>query len=135
MLPWSWAVERLAASRNYWIGSTRVDGRPHVSPVWGIWIDDSVVWSSSARSVKARNLAREPSVVVHLESGDEVVILEGRAELLELDARIADAFSAKYDWRPDPDKADGDPWFRLRSAFALAWYERDYPKTATRYTF
>ena len=135
MLPWSWAEERLAGSRNYWIGTTRADGRPHVSPVWGVWIDDSVVWGSSSRSLKARNLARDPSVVVHLESGDEVVILEGVVEPVQVDGRIADAFAAKYDWRPDPDGADSGPWYRLRPTFALAYLEREYTRTATRYAF
>jgi len=41
-LPWSWAVERLSAAHNYWICTTRPDGRPHAVPVWGVWLDDAV---------------------------------------------------------------------------------------------
>ncbi len=40
LLPWSWAVEFLSKGRNYWVATTRPDGRPHVMPVWGIWMDE-----------------------------------------------------------------------------------------------
>ena len=40
LLPWSWAAERISKSHNYWLATTRLDGRPHVMPVWGIWLDD-----------------------------------------------------------------------------------------------
>ena len=40
-LPWSDVVEWLTAARNYWVCTTRADGRPHAMPVWGLWMDDS----------------------------------------------------------------------------------------------
>ena len=43
-----------------------------------------------------------PRVVIHLESGDEVVIFEGEVETIEVTEEIAGAFHEKYDWRPDP---------------------------------
>jgi pyridoxine/pyridoxamine 5'-phosphate oxidase len=135
MLDWAWADERLAVSRNYWIGTADEDGRPRVIPVWGVWIDDSVVFGTNARSRKAQNLDRDPRVVVHLESGDEAVILEGDVDTIEATEEIADAFSAKYDWRPDPGADDSTRWYRLRPKLAQAWLETDYPKTATRFDF
>src|SRR4051812_22385567 len=75
MLDWEDARERLAASRNYWVCTTRPDGRPHVAPVWGLWMDDAFYFSTDSASVKGRNLAARPDVVVHLESGDDVVIV------------------------------------------------------------
>ena len=35
LLPWAYAEQRLVAARNYWLATTRPDGRPHVSPAWG----------------------------------------------------------------------------------------------------
>jgi hypothetical protein len=134
LLDWSWAVDRLTESRNYGIVTANADGRPHAAPVWGLWLDDSVVFSTSLQSRKGRNLARDPRVVVHLESGDEVVILEGSIEPAELNAGIADAYKEKYGWGPDPS-GGSDGWFRLRPSLAYAWLEREYPKTATRFTF
>jgi hypothetical protein len=76
ILAWDWAVERLSASRNYWISTAGPDGRLHAMPVWGAW------WKVASCSVRAGgrgrglNVACDPRVVLHLESGDEVVILE-----------------------------------------------------------
>lgn len=134
MLAWEWAVEQLVASRNYWISTVRPDGSPHAMPVWGVSLDETVYFGTSANSRKGRNLKRDPRVVVHVESGDETVILEGDAETIALDDRIADAFEQKYDWRPDPGDSDG-LWLRVRPKIAWAWRERDYPQSATRFDF
>jgi pyridoxine/pyridoxamine 5'-phosphate oxidase len=135
MLDWAWAVERLAASRNYWIVTADEDGRPRALPVWGVWFDDAVVFGTSGRSRKARNLDRDPRVVVHLESGDEVVILEGEVETIEVTEEIADEFQSKYDWRPQLGPEDSTCWYELRPQRAQAWLEQDYPKSATRFDF
>jgi PPOX class probable F420-dependent enzyme len=132
LLPWSWAVERLTHGRNYWICTTRADGSPHAMPVWGLWRGDAVVFSTSPSSAKARNLAHDPRVVVHLESGDEAVILEGEAERISIDAAAADAYEEKYAFRPNPDDADA-LWLRVRPRRAYALRESDFPNTATRY--
>lgn len=134
MLEWAWAEERLTASRNYWIVTAGSVGGPHAAPVWGLWIDDAVVFSTSPESRKGRNLEGDPRVVVHLESGDEVVILEGAVERISLDDPLADAYDAKYEHRPDPG-APGEVWFRLAPLRAFAWLEQDYSRTATRFEF
>ena len=43
LLPWSWAVQRLTASHDYWLATVCPDGRPHVMPVWGVWHGASLV--------------------------------------------------------------------------------------------
>lgn len=131
LLDWSWAEERLTASRNYWIVTTRGDGSPHAAPVWGLWVDGAVVFGTSPESRKARNLERDRRVVVHLESGDEVVIVEGLADRTHLDDRMADLYGAKYEFRPDP----GPGWWRVDPRVAYGWLESDYPSTATRFRF
>jgi hypothetical protein len=136
MLPWSWADERLAASRNYWISSTRPDGRPHAMPVWGIWLDGTLYFGSGEQSQKAKNLRASPEVVAHVESGDEVVILEGVAEEV-LDETIAEPvnqeYERKYGWRAGA--GDTSPLYAVRPRRAFAWTEKSYPTTATRFDF
>jgi nitroimidazol reductase NimA-like FMN-containing flavoprotein (pyridoxamine 5'-phosphate oxidase superfamily) len=137
-LSWEWARERLERSRNYWIGTTRPDGKPHAMPVWGALVDDTVVFGTARQSQKARNLGERRDVVVHLESGDEAVILEGVAEEtndLELLARAADVFEAKYDWRPGLDDFEGTVWYVVRPQVGYAWLESDYVSTRTRYVW
>ena len=101
-------------------------------PVWGLWWDDAVVWSSAPNSTKARNLERDPSVLVHLESGEETVILEGRVDRRTIDDAYADAYGEKYDYRPDASQT-ARPWFWLVPSRAFAWLEESYPHTATRF--
>ena len=79
-LPWSGLDEQFTRAHNYWVATSRPDGRPHVMPVWGVWVDGMFTFSTDRFSRKARNLASNPGIVVHLESGDEVGILEGMAE-------------------------------------------------------
>jgi PPOX class probable F420-dependent enzyme len=136
-LPWSWTEERLTASRNYWIVTTRADGRPHAMPVWGLWRDGAVLFSTDPGSVKGRNLAARPDVVVHLESGDETVVVEGRAEWVS-GAQLPDGFVADYAAKYGHTIDTSDPafgFYRVAPRKVLAWREADYPTSATRFTF
>jgi hypothetical protein len=139
LLPWSFVDERMASARNYWISTARPDGRPHAAPVWGVWLDGTFFFGTDPRSVKGRNLAANPEIVVHLESGDEVVILEGSVDGIaaaapDLLQRIASVYNDKYDFQPDPSSVDA-PFLALRPRVVFAWLEQDFPRTATRWTW
>src|ERR1700739_3377049 len=69
-VPWTFAEQRLARSHNYWICSTRPDGRPHSAPVWGVWVDGAFYFSTDPESWKSRNLKQNPAISVHVDSGD-----------------------------------------------------------------
>lgn len=134
MLTWDWVDTRMEKSRNYWICSTRPDGRPHAAPVWGVWHAGALYFGTDPKSTKGRNFAHQPEIVVHLESGDETVILEGRvAETTAPDeiAPVDKKYAAKYPFDPSPSER----YWVLRPRVALAWQEQDFPKTATRWTF
>ncbi len=136
-MPWEWAETRLVASRNYWIASSRPDGRPHVMPVWGVWLAGALLFATDRKSRKAKNLAANPFVSVHLESGDEVVILEGRAVEVSDPAVLrpyAEAYDAKYAYRPDVTDT-GNVTLMVRPVRAFAWREADFPSSATRWEF
>jgi pyridoxine/pyridoxamine 5'-phosphate oxidase len=79
-LPWTHARQRSACARNYWICTARPDGRPHSIPVWGLFFDGVFYFGTGRSMRKARNLAQNPAISVHLASGDDVVILEGSVE-------------------------------------------------------
>ena len=138
LLPWAWAEERLTAARNYWICTTRPDGRPHASPVWGVWLDGALYFGTDSQSRKARNLAANPAVTVHLESGDEVVIIDGWAELVTLDPALSvpldNAYQAKYQMNFS-EAAAAAAVLRVQPQVVLAWLESDFPNTATRWRF
>ena len=137
-LPWSHAEERLERARNYWIATTRPDGRPHATPVWGVWVEGSLYFGTSRRSVKGRNLMHRPELVVHLESGDDVVILEGAVAEVHDQASFAAmdvAYRAKYGMGVGEAGDDGAVWYVVRPRKAHAWLENDFPNTATRWWF
>ncbi|MGZ4814582.1 MAG: pyridoxamine 5'-phosphate oxidase family protein [Terriglobales bacterium] len=133
-VPWTFAEEHLSKSHNYWICSTRPDGRPHSAPVWGIWLDGAFYFSTDPASRKGRNLQANPAISVHVESGDEPVILEGRVEVVELDKKVDAAYAAKYKMHligfPGPMVI-----FRLRPKTVLAWREKDFGTSATKWNF
>jgi hypothetical protein len=70
--------------------------------VWGVWIDDTFFFDGSPQTRRGRNLAANPAVTVHLESGSDVVILQGEAIQIhgiesQLAQRLSDAaYTAKY---------------------------------------
>ena len=134
---WEWVEERLASARNYWIATVRTGGRPHVSPVWGLWMDGRVRFATDAKSAKARNAFRNPACTVHLESGDEVVVLDGELERV-VDASLLrqfnSAYATKYQLNPESG-GDNAPVFALNAKVVLAWLEKDFPSTATRWKF
>lgn len=138
MLSWEWVSDQLTRSRNYWVSSTRQDGRPHAAPVWGIWLDNTLYFGSERKSVKGRNLARNPEVVIHTESGDEVVIVEGRIKEVD-DVETLKPFIAlyakKYDFEPPESPTETMAYYALQPRVVLAWLEKDFPKTAARWQF
>jgi hypothetical protein len=136
-LAWATVAGWLADARNYWVASTRADGRPHVLPVWGVWADDALWFSTDPTSVKARNFERRPDVVVHLESGDEVCVLEGRVERVavgDLPAGILDAYAAKYATPLEPGNPDHGLYVVVPEV-ALTWTEAEFTTTPTRWTW
>jgi hypothetical protein len=138
LLPWSWVTEQMARSRNYWIGSTRPDGRPHIAPVWGVWLDGVLYFSTDRSSRKSRNLAVNPQVVVHLESGDDVVILEGVVDELrdlELYKQVARAYNTKYEGLFMDEASLSGLVYAVRIQDAFGWLEQDFVRSATHWKF
>jgi hypothetical protein len=120
-LSWLWATERLARARNSWIATTRPDGRPHSRPVWGVWLDGVFYFSTGSRA--AQNLIASPAISVHLESGSEVVIIEGVTETVSdiaLVGLVVNLYNEKYHWNVDPNNMPG-PFYAVRPQIAFGW--------------
>ena len=117
LLPWSWVDGRMKSSRNYWI-TTKSSGFPSSRPVWGIWNDTRLFFSSGSQI--GRNLVADPRVQINLESGDELVIIEGIATPIKAaDLREwADSYNRKYQWDMS-ESAEGV--YEVRSQRVLAW--------------
>ena len=138
MLTWDWVDRQMHDARIYWVCSVCGDGRPHSVPVWGAWVDGDLYFGTDKNSVKARNIARDNRVVLHLDSGDETVIFEGTVVEAEVSQsqlkRISERYIEKYALDPELEDA-GDLLLRLMPEKVMAWLERDYPATATYWLF
>lgn len=131
MLDWSWVVEQLQKARNYWLVTTYPDGRQHCVPSWGAWVENSLYFSGGPMTRHAKNLVTNGSMIAHLESGDQVVIVHGIAEPAlnvptETMAKIEADYVAKY------GMGEGAT-YRLVPHKILAW--TDFPTTPTRFLF
>jgi hypothetical protein len=139
-LPWKHAEQRLEKSRSYWICTTRPDGRPHSMPVWGSWVDGALWFGTDQDSRKAKNLARNPAVSVHLESADDMVVFEGTvqkidpAKLDKATIKRIDAVSRKK-YKMSFTIIPGSVVYRVRPRVALAWQEKKFPYHSTRWEF
>jgi PPOX class probable F420-dependent enzyme len=141
-LAWPEVAVRLAAARNYWMCTSMPSGAPHAAPVWGVVIGGTLYLYSERRTVKARNLAADPRVVVHLESGEDVVIVRGTAQDVGTPGQVpevAAALSAKYtgeedrQYLPDADPAF-DVVYAIRPRSAMMWRLADYEGSQRRWT-
>jgi nitroimidazol reductase NimA-like FMN-containing flavoprotein (pyridoxamine 5'-phosphate oxidase superfamily) len=136
LLPWTHVTGRMAEAKHYWISTVGPDGRPHATPVDGLWLGDRLYFGGSPSTRRNRNLAANAAVCVHLESAVEVLILHGDAHALRADralaVRLAEASREKYGYALNPEeyeKAEGVYVFRPR--MVLAWTQ--FPKDATRW--
>ncbi|HLO17718.1 MAG TPA: pyridoxamine 5'-phosphate oxidase family protein, partial [Anaerolineales bacterium] len=76
-LTWDWVTAQLTESKAYWLCSVRPNGRPHVIPRWGVYVDGKVYYDGSPETRHSRNIESNPNVSLHLENGTEAIILEG----------------------------------------------------------
>jgi len=144
MRSWSEVEQQLVAATHVWLATTRSDGRPHVVPRWGVWLDGRFWYDGSPDTIHARNLRSNSACVLNLESGADVVIVEGTSQPSEpirgeLGERLSEAFAWKYGSRgylPEPDAWSGPEaggMLVLTPQKAMAW--RDFPVDVTRFRF
>lgn len=143
-LDWEEVESRLVASTEYWLASTRPDGRPHVVPRWGVWLDNRFWYDGSPMTRHAMNVEENPACALHLESGTRVTIVEGRSRRSdpigsELGERLAAEYGRKYrelGYAPTPDSWSDELAGGMRIMVpdkAIAWSE--FPTDLTRFTF
>jgi nitroimidazol reductase NimA-like FMN-containing flavoprotein (pyridoxamine 5'-phosphate oxidase superfamily) len=110
----------LEAAELFWIATVRADGRPHMTPLVAVWLDDALHFCTGESEQKAANLVGNQRVILltgcNQWDGGMDVVVEGRAtrvtefEMLE---RLAAVWKSKWDgrWEYEPGheafKGDG----------------------------
>jgi len=136
LIPWAWVNRKLAKCHTFWLATMYAgQSRPHVMPLWGVWVDDAFFFSTGKASRKGQNLAANSSCTVTNDDGEEAVIIEGRAKPIEDKSvleRVATDYKKKYKMDPRVMK---EPIFELRPSKVFAFIEKSFPKSATRWRF
>jgi hypothetical protein len=117
-LDWQWVQEQLESAGTYWV-IARSDGYPHPRPVWGAWLHDALHLSIGSPVIRGA-LAGDPKVTVHLESGTDVVVVEGEfIPAATTEPAVIAAYNGKYDW--EYDEAAYGPIARVAPHSVIAW--------------
>jgi general stress protein 26 len=106
--PTDWDATRRAieAAELFWLSTVRIDGRPHVTPVVAVWLDDALHFTTGAEEQKAANLLNNAHVILTTGCNDWQkgldVVVEGDALVVNdqaVLARLGEAWGAKWDGR------------------------------------
>ena len=127
-IPWSNVDRRLRSLREVWVATTSPRGRPDATPVWFSWDGESVYFTCAAVARKARNIGRQPEVVVLNGDGADPIIIKGRAVRVtdrdELE-RVDRAYAEKYVAPTTGERATifiaDDHVYRVRPRLVSAW--------------
>ena len=138
---WRDVEQKIIGDENYWLCTVRPDGHPHVIPKWAVMVEGKIYFDGSPQTRHARNIAINPQVCMHLESGSDVVIVEGHAEAVdnvssELGEKIAAAYTGKYTalgYAPEPDQWDEGGLYMITPQSVLAW--TNFIEDPTKFTF
>ncbi|TAK02817.1 MAG: pyridoxamine 5'-phosphate oxidase family protein [Chloroflexota bacterium] len=100
--PW-WEVRQvLETAQVYWLSTVRGDGRPHVTPIAGVWVDDAVHVATGDDEQKQRNLRGNVHTVLTTGCsglvGTDVVVEADADEVTDLGRLqvVAEAYASKY---------------------------------------
>jgi PPOX class probable F420-dependent enzyme len=133
---WGKHVEqRLQSNIIAWLTTVGGDGRPYTVPVGFVWEGQTLLIFSQPKKQKLRNIRKNPRVTLALdetEQGNDVVIVEGIAELID-DPQISvqmPAYVEKYGalvqsrgWTPASMAAEYSQAIRVTPTKFRSWWK------------
>ena len=102
---WTEVVDVIERAEIFWLSTVRGDGRPHVTPLPAMWLDDALHFCSGPDEQKTRNIEANPRCALttgtnEFRAGLDVVV-EGRAVRVTDDKRLrglAEMWLSKLGW-------------------------------------
>jgi Pyridoxamine 5'-phosphate oxidase len=146
--PWEEVVAALESAELYWITTVRRDGRPHVTPLVGVWHEGALHFATGPEEQKHRNLDENPQVALTTgrntwQEGLDVVVEGEAVRVRGGDALrgLADAYIGKYGdaWRFEvSDDTFGSGGgaanvFRVAATKVMAFAKSPHGQTAYRF--
>jgi general stress protein 26 len=150
---WQQVSDALAAAELYWLTTVRRDGRPHITPLVGAWVDDGFVFCTGPEEQKAQNLNHSAAVAVTTgantwQAGLDVVVegnakrVTGRDVLTPLADAVREKYHGDWDFTPHDDgfghtDDSGDSHiahvYRVAPAKVIAFAKSPHGQTAFRF--
>ena len=104
-VPWPDVDDVLTKSEMFWLSTVRSNGRPHVTPLPAIWLDQVLHFCCGDQEQKSANLRANPNCVLttgtnQLHSGLDVIV-EGVAERITDRTKLSELaalWKSKLDW-------------------------------------
>jgi len=134
----------LSSQRTVRLATADAGARPHVVPLWFVWVDGTLFMNSTLGNLTIRNLQANPRATGSIDDGavyEELrgVLVNGPVEWADGDPRLEEVsriWSEKYmGGSPLPyGRWRNRVWFRLRPERIASWDFRKIPaaKAATR---
>ncbi|MEV6315689.1 pyridoxamine 5'-phosphate oxidase family protein [Streptomyces sp. NPDC051776] len=145
---WPTARGQLERAELFWLTTVRPDGRPHVTPLLAVWVDDALLFCTGPEERKAKNLRTNTHCILttgcnRLNEGLDLVV-EGDAVRVTDDVALqqaAAAYETKYgkDWHFDvrdgafQHEAGRALVFRVAPATAFGFAKGRYGQTRWRF--
>jgi hypothetical protein len=140
ILNWPDVRRDLEDAPTYWVASTRPDGRPHVVPRDGLWLDDTWYYGGSPETVHNRNLQQNRSLAMHIGDGMKAIIVEGETDFVHATKDVAERLAAENERKYSHYGIEMTPQtymeigvWALKARRVLAW--NSLFEDATRFTF
>ena len=107
-IPWDVVQAAIEGAQLFWVTTVRADGRPHMTPLVAVWLDDALHFSTGPGEQKAANMRGNDHVILSTGRNDWNegfdVVIEGRAVRVTDEptlTRLAGRWREKWDgsWR------------------------------------
>ena len=100
-------VDFLSENNVARIATIKPDKTPHVTPIWYLWKNNQLLVPTGKNTVKVRNIQKNNNVAVIIDTStapEKGVIIEGKAEIDELNKEIRRRICERYVSPEDLDK-------------------------------
>lgn len=97
---WRAIESRFGREQHIWLATVRADGRPHLVPMWFIWLNGRFYIATPSNTQKYYNLVHNQMVSLSLPDPQNVLTIEGEAHIAQrpIIDTAAEYFYHKYEW-------------------------------------
>jgi uncharacterized pyridoxamine 5'-phosphate oxidase family protein len=146
---WEQTRRVLEEAELFWLTTVRADGRPHVTPLVAVWLDEAIHFCTGATEQKFVNLTGNKHVILSTgcnqwDRGLDVVVEGDAVQVSDDDTlkRLALAWRGKWDGQWQFQAHDGSfhdengeavPVFAVKPAKVLAFGKGSFSHTSHRF--